>query len=134
MVKENARVLIIDDETQIRRMLKVALSAHGYEIAEAAHGQEGLNQAALFHPDLIILDLGLPDLDGFEVIKRIREWSEVPVIILSVQDQETDKIKVLDSGADDYVTKPFGMGELLARMRVALRHMAKADDEPVLTF
>ncbi|KJS83652.1 MAG: Fis family transcriptional regulator [Peptococcaceae bacterium BICA1-8] len=131
---KNARVLIIDDEVQIRKMLKVALTAHGYEITEAETGQEGLNQGALFHPDLVILDIGLPDLDGFEVINRLREWSQVPIIILSVQDQETDKIKALDAGADDYVTKPFSMGELLARMRVALRHIAKTEDEPVLIF
>ncbi|MFZ7101994.1 MAG: response regulator [Peptococcaceae bacterium] len=131
---KSARILIIDDEMQIRKMLKVALTAHGYEIAEGETGQEGLNQAALFHPDLVILDIGLPDLDGFEVINRLREWSRVPIIILSVQDQETDKIKALDAGGDDYVTKPFSMGELLARMRVALRHTAKTEDEPVLAF
>ncbi|MFZ5945999.1 MAG: response regulator [Bacillota bacterium] len=131
---KNARVLIIDDEIQIRKMLKVALSAYGYEISEAESGQDGLNQAALFHPDLIILDIGLPDFDGFEVINRLREWSEVPILILSVQDQEADKIRALDAGADDYVTKPFSMGELLARMRVALRHAAKTEDEPVLYF
>jgi len=134
MSDKGARVLIIDDESQIRRLLKVSLKAHGYEIAEAATGEEGLKQAALFHPDLIILDLGLPDLDGLEVVKDLREWSSVPVIILSVRDQENDKIKVLDAGADDYVTKPFSMGELLARVRVALRHAAKSEDEPILNL
>jgi len=134
MQTKGARVLVVDDENQIRRLLKVALSAHGYEITEAPSGQEGLKQAALYHPDLIILDLGLPDIDGAQIICRLREWSQVPVIILSVRDQENDKIKALDAGADDYVTKPFSMGELLARMRVALRHAARVEDEPVLVF
>jgi len=115
-------------------MLRTALTSCGYDISEASSGQEGLSQAAIFHPDLIILDLGLPDLDGTEVIKRLREWAQVPIIILSVREHETDKIKALDAGADDYITKPFGMGELLARIRVALRHVAKTEDEPVLTF
>lgn len=134
MSSDGARVLVIDDETQIRRMLRLALAAHGYDIAEAPTGQEGLNQVAMFRPDLIILDLGLPDLDGLEVLRRLREWSQVPIIILSVREQENDKVKALDEGADDYLTKPFSMGELLARMRVALRHVAKSEDEPVLTF
>jgi two-component system KDP operon response regulator KdpE len=93
-----------------------------------------MNQAAIFHPDLIILDLGLPDLDGAEVIQRLREWTQTPIIILSVREQESDKIKALDAGADDYITKPFSMGELLARIRVAMRHAAKTDDEPILSF
>ncbi|HEX3044080.1 MAG TPA: response regulator [Bacillota bacterium] len=128
------RILIIDDEPQIRRMLKVALTAHDFEISEAGTGQEGLNQAAIFHPDLVILDLGLPDMDGIEVIQKLREWSQVPVLILSVREVETEKIKALDSGADDFITKPFYTGELLARIRVALRHVAKTDQEPVITF
>jgi two-component system, OmpR family, KDP operon response regulator KdpE len=115
-------------------MLKVTLSAHGYDIAEAATGQEGLNQTAIFHPDVLILDLGLPDIEGYEVIRRLREWSQVPIIVLSVREQESDKVRALDSGADDYLTKPFSMGELLARIRVALRHTAKSEDEPVLVF
>jgi two-component system, OmpR family, KDP operon response regulator KdpE len=134
MPSDGARILVIDDEKQIRRMLKAALSGYGYDIAEASSGHEGLNQTAIFHPDLIILDLGLPDLDGIEVIKRLREWTQIPIIILSVREHEDDKIKALDVGADDYVTKPFSMGELLARIRVALRHIAKSEDEPVLTF
>ncbi|MCX5803651.1 MAG: response regulator [Proteobacteria bacterium] len=134
MPSDGARILVIDDEKQIRRMLKAALSGYGYDIAEASSGHEGLNQTAIFHPDLIILDLGLPDLDGIEVIKRLREWTQIPIIILSVREHEDDKIKALDVGADDYVTKPFSMGELLARIRVALRHVAKSEDEPVLTF
>lgn len=131
---KNGRILIIDDEVEIRKMLKVALTAHGYEIIEAKKGQEGIDQTALLQPDLVILDIGLPDLNGFEVIYNLREWSQVPIIILSVQDQENDKIKALDAGADDYVTKPFSMGELLARMRVALRHTSKNENEPILTF
>ena len=134
MPSEGARILVIDDEKQIQRMLKTALTSYGYDIAEAPSGQEGLNQTAIFHPDLIILDLGLPDLDGIEVIKRLREWTQTPIIILSVREDEEDKIQALDAGADDYLTKPFSMGELLARLRVALRHMAKSEDEPVLVF
>jgi len=134
MPSDDARILVIDDEKQIRRMLKAALNGYGYDIAEAASGHEGLNQAAIFHPDLIILDLGLPDLDGTEVIQRLREWTQTPIIILSVREQESDKIKALDAGADDYITKPFSMGELLARIRVAMRHAAKTDDEPILSF
>jgi two-component system KDP operon response regulator KdpE len=134
MPSEGARILVIDDEKQILRMLKVALEGNGYDVAEAASGHDGLNQTAVFHPDLIILDLGLPDMDGVEVIKRLREWTRTPIIILSVREHEDDKIDALDAGADDYVTKPFSMGELLARLRVALRHVAKTDDEPILTF
>lgn len=134
MQDKGSRVLIIDDELQIRRMLKVALRAHGYELAEASTGQEGLNQVAIFHPDIIILDMSLPDFDGCEVLSKLREWSNVPVIILSVRDMENDKIRVLDAGADDYVTKPFSMAELLARLRVALRHTAKTEDTPVITI
>jgi two-component system KDP operon response regulator KdpE len=132
MTPKGARVLVVDDEVQIRRLLKVALSAHGLEVAEAANGQEGLEQAVNFQPDLVILDMGLPDLDGLEVIRRLREWTAVPIIILSVREAEKDKIRALDAGADDYVTKPFSMGEVLARLRVALRHAAKTEEEPVL--
>jgi two-component system KDP operon response regulator KdpE len=132
MTAKGARILIVDDENQIIKMLRVALKAHGYEVEEASIGQEGLDKAAIFHPDLIILDLGLPDIDGFQVILRLREWSQIPVIILSVKEQDNDKIKALDAGADDYVTKPFSMGELLARIRVALRHSANSEDEPIL--
>ncbi len=134
MEVKGARIMIIDDEPQMRRLLKVALTAHGYEIRAAETGREGIDQAAVFHPDLIVLDLSLPDLDGIEVIKKLREWTQTPVIILSVREQEGDKIAALDAGADDYVTKPFSMGELLARVRTALRHAAGAGDEPVLTF
>jgi two-component system, OmpR family, KDP operon response regulator KdpE len=134
MAPEGARILVIDDEHQIRRMLNVALSAHGYSLAEASSGKEGLNQASIFHPDLVVLDLGLPDLDGMEVISRLREWTQVPIIVLSVREREHDKIDALDAGADDYLTKPFSMGELLARIRVAIKHFAKSEAEPVLTF
>jgi two-component system, OmpR family, KDP operon response regulator KdpE len=134
MGSDGARILVVDDEKQIRRMLKTALTGFGYDVAEASSGHEGLNQTAIFHPDLIILDLGLPDFDGTEVVRRLREWTQIPIIILSVREQEQDKIRALDAGADDYITKPFGMGELLARIRVALRHIAKTEDEPVLTF
>jgi two-component system KDP operon response regulator KdpE len=134
MSDKGLRILVIDDEPQIRRFLKVALSAHGFEMEEASSGQEGLNQAVMHKPDLIILDMGLPDMDGMEVLKRLREWSQVPVIVLSVKEQESTKIEMLDAGAEDYVTKPFGMGELLARIRVALRRSTKEQDEPVLTL
>ncbi len=134
MSGDGARILIVDDEKQIRRMLKAALEGYGYDISEAASGHEGLSQVSIFHPDIVILDLGLPDLDGIEVIKRLREWTQVPVIVLSVREHEDDKINALDAGADDYVTKPFSMGELLARLRVALRRAAGSEDEPVLAF
>ena len=129
-----AKVLVVDDEKQIRRVLETALPGHGYDVTSAASGFEALNQAAIIHPDLVVLDLGLPDLDVTEIIRRLREWTGVPIIVLSVREDENDKIKALDAGADDYVTKPFSMGELLARMRVALRRAARPEAEPVLTF
>jgi len=114
--------LVIDDEPQIRRLLRVTLEASGYRVFDAVTGNDGLVQAAQRRPDVVLLDLGLPDLDGVTVLKRLREWSHVPVIVLSVRDREEDKINALDAGADDYVTKPFASGELLARLRAALRH------------
>ena len=129
-----ARILVVDDEPQIRRFLRVALVAHGYALEEATSGEEGLTKAVTARPDLMIVDLGLPDLDGVEVVRRLREWSAMPAIVLSVREQEADKVAALDAGADDYVTKPFGLGELLARIRVALRHAAGDGDEPVLTL
>jgi two-component system, OmpR family, KDP operon response regulator KdpE len=114
--------LVIDDEPQIRRLLRVTLEANGYRVFDAATGQDGVAQAAQRRPDVVLLDLGLPDLEGVEVLKRLREWSQVPVIILSVRDREDDKVAALDAGADDYVTKPFNSAELLARVRAALRH------------
>jgi two-component system, OmpR family, KDP operon response regulator KdpE len=131
-MEKGMRVLIIDDERQICKLLKVALGAHGYDVDEVATGEDGISRVALFKPELIILDLGLPDIDGKEVVRRVREWSDVPIIILSVRDQEEEKIAALDAGADDYITKPFGVGELMARIRVSLRRMAHAEDEPVI--
>jgi two-component system KDP operon response regulator KdpE len=114
--------LVIDDEPQIRRLLRVTLEVNGYRVFDAATGQDGVAQAAQRRPDVVLLDLGLPDLDGVEVLKRLREWSKVPVVVLSVRDAEDDKVAALDAGADDYVTKPFNSAELLARLRAALRH------------
>jgi two-component system, OmpR family, KDP operon response regulator KdpE len=131
MTPNGVRVLIVDDEPAIRRFLRATLSAHGYDIFEAADGQSALTAVAAARPDLIILDLGLPDMDGVEVTRQLREWTQIPILIVSVRGQEADKITALDAGADDYVTKPFGVGELLARMRVALRRMGPAAQEPV---
>jgi two-component system KDP operon response regulator KdpE len=119
--KPSNTALVIDDEPQIRRLLRVTLEANGYAVFDAINGNEGIVQAAQCRPDIILLDLGLPDMEGVEVLKRIREWSRVPVIILSVRDREDDKISALDAGADDFVTKPFSSGELLARLRTTLR-------------
>jgi two-component system KDP operon response regulator KdpE len=119
-------VLIIEDEPQMLRFLKPALEAHGFRVFAAATGAEGLRQAATRGPDLVLLDLGLPDMDGLEVTAKLREWSQVPILVLSARGQERDKVAVLDAGADDYVTKPFGMGELLARIRVAMRHSVQS--------
>lgn len=124
-------VLVIDDEVQIRRLLRVCLESNGYRVGEAATGQEGIVQAAQHPPEIILLDLGLPDLGGVEVLKRIREWSQVPVIVLSVRDREEDKVAALDQGADDYITKPFGTSELMARLRVARRRALPSADSPV---
>jgi two-component system KDP operon response regulator KdpE len=124
--------LVIDDEPQMRRLLRVTLEANGYAVSDAATGQEGIVQAAQSRPGIILLDLGLPDLDGVEVLKRIREWSRVPVIILSVRDREHDKIAALDAGADDFVTKPFSSGELLARLRTTLRRSQPASADAVI--
>ncbi len=121
-------VLAIEDEQQIQRFLRTSLEARGFEMVEAENGARGLVMAANRKPDCVILDLGLPDMDGVEVIRRLREWSTVPVIVLSARVQEPDKIAALDAGADDYLTKPFGLGELLARLRVALRHAAAVGD------
>jgi two-component system KDP operon response regulator KdpE len=123
-------VVLIEDEPQIRRFLRPTLASEGYHVVEAATGEEGVMQAASRQPDIVILDLGLPDMDGLAVIRRLREWTAVPVIVLSARGQEPDKIAALDAGADDYVAKPFAVGELLARMRVALRHAARSAREP----
>ena len=119
-------VLLVEDEPQIRRLLRAALAAHGYRLIESTTGEDGLQQAATRLPDLIIVDLGLPDLDGMDVIRRLREWSATPIIVLSARGQERDKVAALEAGADDYLTKPYGVDELLARLRVALRHRAMA--------
>lgn len=124
-------VLVVDDELQIRRFLRVSLEAHGYCVVEASNGQEALVRAAQTRPDLILLDMGLPQLDGMTVLTRLREWTTTPVIIVSVRDSDRDKVAALDAGADDYVTKPFSTDELLARMRTALRHARPAAEEPV---
>lgn len=127
-------VLVIDDERQIRRLLRVTLEAGGYTVRETETGQLGLCEIAARKPDLVILDLGLPDLPGLEVLKRLREWSKVPVLILSVRGEEKEKIAALDSGADDYLTKPFGGGELLARLRVLSRRALPAEESVVVRF
>ena len=127
-------ILIIDDEVQIRRLLEITLSASGYKISEASSGKEGLTMAATRQPALIILDLGLPDADGLDIIKKLREWYKKPIIILSVRKSEDDIIKALDHGANDYLTKPFRTGELLARIRVAIRQSQGASENPNLDF
>jgi two-component system, OmpR family, KDP operon response regulator KdpE len=125
---DRPRVLVIEDEPEIRRFLRVSLTANQFDVVEAAAGQAGLVAAASQPADVVLLDLGLPDVSGFEVIAQLRSWSAVPIIVLSARGQEADKIAALDAGADDYLTKPFGIGELLARLRVALRHAARGDE------
>ena len=127
-----SRVLVVDDEPQIRRALGINLRARGYDVDLAQTGEEGLELAAHHHPDVVVLDLGLPGIDGVEVIQGLRGWSQVPVIVLSVREAESDKVAALDAGADDFVTKPFGMDELLARLRAALRRGAPSDEEAVV--
>jgi two-component system KDP operon response regulator KdpE len=122
-------VVLIEDERPIRRFLRVTLEAQGYRLFEATTGADGLVEVATRQPDIVVLDLGLPDIDGIEVIRRVREWSTVPIIVLSARGEESDKVSALDAGADDYVSKPFGPAELLARMRVALRRTAGAGGE-----
>jgi two-component system KDP operon response regulator KdpE len=125
------RLLIVDDERPIRRLLRTVLTPHGFEVIDAASGQEGLTAAATARPDLILLDLGLPDLSGVDVIRRVREWAQIPIVVLSAHDREEEKVEALDAGADDYVTKPFGARELLARVRAALRHADRPPEDPV---
>jgi two-component system, OmpR family, KDP operon response regulator KdpE len=129
-----SKVLVIDDEQSIRRFLRVALTSKGYSVFEASSGQEGLSEAMARKPDVIILDLGLPDIDGVEVTGLLRQWTQIPILILSVRGSEKDKIAALDAGADDYLTKPFGVGELLARLRAALRHSSQSQNEEVFTI
>jgi two-component system KDP operon response regulator KdpE len=130
MDEKNIRVLVVDDERPIRRFLNASLSGQ-YKVLEAATGEETLAVTVSGRPDIIILDLGLPDLDGVEVTRRLREWTQIPIIVVSVRDREEDKIAALDAGADDYLTKPFGAGELMARLRAALRRSALPESEPI---
>jgi two-component system KDP operon response regulator KdpE len=129
-------LLVIDDEPQVRRFLRSSLASTGYKLVEAANGEAGLAEAASRHPDVILLDLGLPDVDGIEVTRRLREWTQTPIIILSARGQDQDKIAALDAGADDYLTKPFSLPELLARIRVAERHAEQRGDkkDPIFTL
>lgn len=127
-----SRILVVDDEPQIQRFLKPSLSAAGYEVVEAATGAEALKAVATQAPDLVILDLGLPDMDGKEVIASLRGWSDIPIVILSARDRESEKIAALDLGADDYIEKPFGVGELTARIRTALRHRGRKEAIPTI--
>src|SRR5947207_9084369 len=122
-------ILIIEDEPPLQKLLRLTLASQRYNIIEAARGEDALKQAALTKPDVIILDLGLPDMDGVEVTRRLREWSAVPIIIISARGKEQDKVAALDAGADDYLTKPFGVSELLARLRVAFRHVSAANPQ-----
>jgi two-component system KDP operon response regulator KdpE len=133
MTGNGLRVLVVDDEAAIRRYLRTSLAVHGYIVFDAGSGQAALTAVADHRPDLVILDLGLPDLDGIEVTRVLREWTDIPIIILSVRGQESDKIAALDAGADDYLVKPFGTGELLARMRVAMRRFGRSRTDPIFS-
>ena len=131
-----ALILVVEDDAQIRRFLRATLRSHSYQVAEVTTGQEALKEVGIHHPDLIILDLGLPDMDGVDLTRQFREWSVTPIIVVSAREREHDKVTALDAGADDYLTKPFGAEELLARIRVALRHaiqVAQGDDDPVFS-
>jgi two-component system KDP operon response regulator KdpE len=127
-----SRVLVVDDEPQIRRALGINLRSRGYDVDFAADGEQALTLAARKHPDVVVLDLGLPEMDGVEVIRGLRGWSHVPIVVLSVRDAEAEKVAALDAGADDYVTKPFGMDELVARLRAALRRTTPAEEEALV--
>lgn len=129
MSDAGAQILIVDDELQIRRFLRISLEANGYHVHETASGEEAVIRTAQLRPDLVILDMGLPDMDGLEVLKRLREWTQTPVIILSVRDSDSDKVAALDAGADDYLTKPFSVEELMARIRTAQRHAQPQQEE-----
>ena len=134
-VSENSfRILIVDDEPEILRFLRASLKTHQHEVIEASNGVDALYKVRDAHPDLMILDLGLPDMDGVEVTRRVREWSEIPIIILSVRNREADKIEALNAGADDYLTKPFGVGELLARISVIMRRVVNVGTHPIYQF
>lgn len=131
---EPHRILVVDDEPPIRKLLTTILATEGYAVQQAENGSEGLASIIRWRPDIILLDLGLPDLDGGEIIRRVREWSSVPIIVLSVRSREADKVTALNEGADDYLTKPFGASELVARIRAALRRIIPIETEPILTF
>ncbi|OGX50564.1 MAG: DNA-binding response regulator [Omnitrophica WOR_2 bacterium RIFOXYB2_FULL_38_16] len=133
-ISSGVRILIVDDEKAIRRFLKTSLSSQGYEVAEAKNGTEALTALKSFRPDAVVLDLGLPDMDGVVVTKKIRELTQTPIVIVSVRDQETDKINALDAGADDYLTKPFSAPELFARLRAVMRRLARVQDDPVFNI
>jgi two-component system KDP operon response regulator KdpE len=136
MSEDKELILLIEDEPQMRRFLRITLQTHGYRLVEAATAQEGLMQATTRNPDVVLLDLGLPDMDGLEVTRQLREWTQMPIIVISAREQEQDKVKALDAGADDYLTKPFNAGELMARIRVALRHAVRSTEqqEPVFVL
>lgn len=130
-MNQDIRILLIDDEPAVRNVVKMSLETSGYKVSEASDGQSGMAMIAQFHPHLVLLDLGLPDLNGFDVLKELRKWTRVPIIILTVTDNEQTKVALLDSGADDYLTKPFGSKELLARVRVALRNVGLIEATPI---
>ena len=132
-MSDGLHVLIVDDELQIRRFLRISLETNGYRVYETDTGQDAIVKTAQLRPDLVILDMGLPDMDGLDVLARLREWTKTPVIILSVRDADRDKIAALDAGADDYLTKPFSVDELMARMRAAQRHTQSESPEPIFT-
>lgn len=132
MTKPALRALVVDDEPAVRRFLRTSLEPRGYQVSEASSGHEAVDVVAQSKPDVILLDMGLPDLDGVEVTRILREWCSIPIIILSVRESEADKVAALDAGADDYLTKPFGLNELTARLRAALRRVQQSPDEPVL--
>jgi len=137
MTNVKEQILLVEDEPQMRRFLRITLQNQGYRLIETATGQEGLVQAAARNPDVVLLDLGLPDLDGLVVTERLREWTQTPIIVISAREQELDNVKALDAGAEDYLTKPFSAGELLARIRVALRHAVRqrsGQSEPVFEY
>src|SRR5262245_13224149 len=127
MSETSPLIMLIEDELPMRRFLRASLASHGYRVAEAGTGKDGIEQTAVRNPDVVLLDLGLPDQDGLTVTSSLREWAKAPIIVISARGREEDKIRALDAGADDYLTKPFGVGELLARIRVALRHAATVE-------
>ena len=132
--EDSPRILVVEDEPQMRKFVRLALTSHGYRVVEAENAKEGLRQATSYNPDVFILDLGLPDMDGLEVVKLLREWTQAPILVISASGQEEAKVKALDEGADDYLTKPFGASELMARIRVALRHAANVKEPAKTSF